>query len=54
MLDDTLRFLPTHLEAPDWWRMWENLPVERLQHAVEHTYTTSIHHQRLLSSKLFG
>jgi len=34
MLDDTLHFLTNHLEAPDWHRLGEHLPLEWVQQAV--------------------
>ncbi len=47
MLDDTLHFLANHLEAPDWCRLGEHLPVEWIEQAVERTEATSIRHRRL-------
>ena len=47
MLDDTLHFLANHLEAPDWRRLGEHLPVEWIEQAVERTDATSIRHRRL-------
>ncbi len=47
MLDDTLHFLANHLEAPDWRRLGEHLPVEWIEQAVQRTDATSIRHRRL-------
>ncbi|MDY7548196.1 IS4 family transposase [Glaciimonas sp. CA11.2] len=47
MLDDTLHFLANHLEAPDWRRLGEHLPVEWIEQAVLRTEATSIRHRRL-------
>ena len=47
MLDDTLHFLANNLEAPDWRRLGEHLPVEWIEQAVERTEATSIRHRRL-------
>ena len=47
MLDDTLHFLANHLEAPDWCRLGEHLPVEWIEQAIERTQATSIRHRRL-------
>ena len=46
-LDDTLHFLANHLEAPDWRRLGEHLPVEWIEQAVQRTDATSIRHRRL-------
>ena len=47
MLNDTLHFLANHLEAPDWRRLGEHLPVEWIDQAVQHTDAMSIRHRRL-------
>lgn len=47
MLDDTLHFLANHLDAPDWRRLGEHLPVEWIEEAVQQTDATSIRHRRL-------
>ena len=47
MLDDTLHFLANQLEAPDWRRLGEHLPVEWIKQAIERTDATSIRHRRL-------
>lgn len=47
MFDDTLHFLANHLEAPDWRRLGEHLPVEWIEQAIERTDATSIRHRRL-------
>ncbi|MGK5080588.1 IS4 family transposase, partial [Janthinobacterium sp. HLX7-2] len=47
MLDDPLHFLANHLEAPDWRRLGEHLPVEWIEQAVQRTDATSIRHRRL-------
>ena len=47
MLDDTLHFLANRLEAPDWRRLGEHLPVEWIEQAVQRTDATSIRHRRL-------
>ena len=47
MFDDTLHFLANHLEAPDWRRLGEHLPVEWIEQAIERTEATSIRHRRL-------
>jgi hypothetical protein len=47
MLDDTLHFLANHLEAPDWRRLGQHLPVEWIEQAVQRTDATSIRHRRL-------
>ncbi|MBD8543552.1 transposase domain-containing protein [Oxalobacteraceae sp. CFBP 8761] len=52
MLDDTLHFLANHLEAPDWHRLGEHLPLERVQQAVQKTEATSICHRRLSTEQV--
>jgi hypothetical protein len=47
MFDDTVHFLANHLEAPDWRRLGEHLPVEWIEQAIERTDATSIRHRRL-------
>lgn len=47
MFDDTLHFLGNHLESPDWARLGEHLPYERVEQAVPSTEATSIQHRRL-------
>lgn len=47
MFDDTIHFLANHLEAPDWRRLGEHLPVEWIEQAIERTEATSIRHRRL-------
>lgn len=47
MFDDTLHFLANQLEAPDWRRLGEHLPVEWIEQAIERTEATSIRHRRL-------
>ena len=47
MLDDTLHFLANHLDAPDWRRLGEHLPVEWIEEAARRTDATSIRHRRL-------
>ncbi|WP_300749697.1 IS4 family transposase [Janthinobacterium sp.] len=47
MLDDPLHFLANHLEAPDWRRLGEHLPVDWIEQAVQRTEATSIRHRRL-------
>lgn len=47
MFDDTLHFLANHLDAPDWNRLGEHLPVEWIEEAVQRTEATSIRHRRL-------
>lgn len=47
MFDDTIHFLANHLEAPDWRRLGEHLPVEWIAQAIERTEATSIRHRRL-------
>lgn len=47
MFDDTLHFLANHLDAPDWRRLGEHLPVEWIEEAVQRTDATSIRHRRL-------
>lgn len=47
MLDYTLHFLANQLEAPDWRRLGEHLPVEWIEQAVQRTDATSIRHRRL-------
>lgn len=47
MLDDPLHFLAHHLEAPDWHRLGEHLPVDWIEQAVQRTEATSIRHRRL-------
>ena len=46
MLDDTLHFLANHLDAPDWRRLGEHLPVEWIEEAARRTDATSIRHRR--------
>lgn len=47
MFADALHFLANHLEAPDWRRLGEHLPVEWIEQAIERTEATSIRHRRL-------
>jgi hypothetical protein len=47
MFDDTLPFLANHLDAPNWDRLGEHLPVEWIEEAVRSTDATSIRHRRL-------
>lgn len=47
MFDDTLHFLANQLDAPDWRRLGEHLPVEWIEEAVQRTDATSIRHRRL-------
>ena len=52
MLDDTLHFLANQLEAPDWRRLGEHLPVEWIEQAVQRTDATSIRLRRLPAEQL--
>lgn len=47
MFDDTLHFLANHLEAPDWARLGEHLPVDWIEQALVNTDAFSIRHRRL-------
>lgn len=52
MFDNTLHFLANHLDAQDWRRLGEHLPVEWIEEAVQRTESTSLRHRHLPAEQL--